>query len=112
MIFSFNVSSTHTNDFGFEIPSSDLSSTNFMISGVHMALQVVGILNDLSVLTAENAAKVGVIGARAERKAVEVKNAARAQGLVLLQVTIRLGEKENIDRKRTRKPSLEVLPSE
>jgi len=55
---------------------------------------------------------VGVIGARAERKAVEVKNAARAQGLVLLQVTIRLGEKENIDRKRTRKPSLEVLPSE
>jgi len=54
---------------------------------------VVGILNDLSVLTAENAAKAGVVGARAERKAVEIKNEARARGLVLLQV--RGSEKAN-----------------
>lgn len=47
--------------------------------------QVVGILNDLSVLTAENAAKVGVVAARAERTSAELRNAARAQGLVLLQ---------------------------
>jgi hypothetical protein len=47
---------------------------------------VVGVLNDLAVLTAENAAKVGVVGAKAERTSAELKNAAKAQGLVLLQV--------------------------
>lgn len=57
---------------------------------------MVGVLNDLAVLTAENAAKVGVVGAKAERTSAELKNAAKAQGLVLLQV-----QRERESRKAT-----------
>lgn len=47
--------------------------------------KVVGVLNDLAVLTARNAASVAVIGAEAERAAATTVNAARAKGLVLQQ---------------------------
>mmetsp|Transcript_85640 Transcript_85640/g.165940 ORF Transcript_85640/g.165940 Transcript_85640/m.165940 type:complete len:374 (+) Transcript_85640:190-1311(+) len=47
--------------------------------------KVVGVLNDLSVLTAKNQATAGVIQAEAQRKSVTIENAARQQGLVLLQ---------------------------
>jgi hypothetical protein len=56
---------------------------------VHLAFRyeqkVVGVLNDLAVLTAKNSAAVSVVGATAERTAAMAVNAARAGGMVLQQ---------------------------
>ena len=47
--------------------------------------KVIGVLNELSVLQAENDAKVGVVGALASQTAATVMNAARQRGMVLQQ---------------------------
>jgi len=47
--------------------------------------QVLGIVNDLSVLIAENDASVTIIQAEANRKALMITNEAKASGMVLLQ---------------------------
>lgn len=47
--------------------------------------KVVSVLNDLAVLTAKNDAKIGVIQAKAQRKALTTMNEARQQGVVIQQ---------------------------
>jgi regulator of protease activity HflC (stomatin/prohibitin superfamily) len=47
--------------------------------------QVLGVVNDLSVLSAENDASVAIINAQAARKSLTIQNEAKASGMMLLQ---------------------------